>query len=75
MQNIKEVNWFRLIVFIGLSVATSLAVFYNDEVLSRGELFTIVVQSLITAFSYLQCPEATQNFLRRKRNVGKTGQR
>ena len=58
MKTYAEVNWFRLFIVVGLSVATSLSMFFGDEVLSKGEIFNTILQAAIVGFSFLQCPEA-----------------
>lgn len=57
MTNFKSINWFRLCVVVGLSVVSSLAMFYGDEQLSRGEIVNTLLQATIVSFSFLQCPE------------------
>lgn len=57
MTNFKNINWFRLCVVIGLSLVSSLAMFYGDEQLSRGEIVNTLLQAGIVGFSFLQCPE------------------
>ncbi len=71
MLRIKDVSWFRLIVFVGLSVVTQLAIFLNDDIFTRGEMTIVVIQSLITAFSYMQCPD-THNMARRNNDNART---
>jgi hypothetical protein len=60
MKTFKHVSWFRLFVVVGLSIATSLSMFFGDEVLSKGEIFNTILQAAIVGFSFLQCPEQTQ---------------
>ncbi len=57
MRTFRSVNWFRLFVVVGLSLTTSAAFFYGDEVLSKAEIFSTILQASIVAFAYLQCPE------------------
>ena len=58
MKTFKQVSWFRLFVVVGLSLATSLSMFFGDEILSRGEIFNTILQAVIVGFSFLQCPES-----------------
>lgn len=69
MQNFTDISWFRLMMVMGLSVATSLAMFGGDERVTRGELFTTLIQAVIVGFSFLQCPEMAQ--LKRRINYAK----
>ena len=61
MRTFRQVSWFRLFVVVGMSLVTSLATFYGDEILTKGELFTGAMQACIVAFSFLQCPEMQNN--------------
>lgn len=56
-KSFKEVNWFRLLIVTGLSIATSMSFFYADENLTRAEIFNSLFQAAIVGFSFLQCPE------------------
>lgn len=60
MKTFKQVNWFRLFVVVGMSLVTSLTTFYGDEILTKGELFMTIMQASIVGFSFLQCPEMTE---------------
>ena len=71
MKTFKQVSWFRLFVVVGLSLATSLSMFFGDEILSRGEIFNTILQAAIVGFSFLQCPESAApppRNIRRKSN-------
>lgn len=57
MKTLKSVNWFRLVIVAGLSICTSLAMFYSDEILTKGEIFNTLLQAGIAGFAFLQCPE------------------
>ncbi len=57
MTNFKSINWFRLGVVLGLSLVSSLAMFYGDEQFSHGEIVNTLLQAGIVGFSFLQCPE------------------
>lgn len=57
MRTWKGVNWFRLFVVVGLSLTTSAAMFFGDEVITKAEMFNTVLQASITCFAFLQCPE------------------
>jgi hypothetical protein len=55
-DNLTDVNWFRFVVIISLSVLTSLIVGIGDEILSNSEIINAVLQALFAGFAYLQCP-------------------
>lgn len=57
MKTWKGVNWFRLCIVVGLSLTTSMAMFFGDEMLTRAEIFNSLLQASIVGFSFLQCPE------------------
>lgn len=52
----KEVNKFRLFCFIGLTMAVQLNDAMSDAAVRTYEVFTILIQSAIATFAYLQCP-------------------
>lgn len=72
MRTFRSVNWFRLFVVIGLSLTTSAAFFYGDEVLTKAEIFSTILQASIASFAFLQCPEDTPTRPNPRRQRGET---
>lgn len=52
----KEINKFRLFCFVGLTMAVQLNDAMTDAAVRTYEVFTILIQSSIATFAYLQCP-------------------
>lgn len=67
MRTFRSVNWFRLFIVVGLSLCTSAAMFFGDEVYTRGEIFNSILQASIAGFAFLQCPEDASNVNTRTR--------